>query len=127
MRAPGRFPRDWSPRARVCPTRRLREFQEEVGWLPTGELLPLGEVKLRSGKVVTAFALLTEDSESDILERFLPGAFTMEWPPRSGQSATFPEIDRIEFFSPDDARTRLNPAQAPLVGRLESRLSSAKN
>ena len=95
-----------------------REFAEEVGWKPDGELQPLGEVTLKSGKRVIAFALETCESEDDLLARFSPGTFQMEWPPRSGRLTTFPEIDRIEFFTLDAARQRLNPAQVPLADRL---------
>ncbi len=96
----------------------LREFKEEVGWRPSGELVPLGEVTLRSGKRVTAFALRTTDDEAQLTAQFQPGTFTMEWPPRSGQTAQFPEIDRIAFFSLDEAREKINAGQLPLLARL---------
>jgi predicted NUDIX family NTP pyrophosphohydrolase len=46
----------------------------------------------------------------------------MEWPPRSGQTRTFPEIDRAAFFTPDEARQKINPAQVELLDRLEEHL-----
>ena len=95
-----------------------REFAEEVGWLPAGELHPLGSVKLRSGKVVHGFALQSTETEADMIARFAPGAFTMEWPPHSDRMAEFPECDRIQFFSLDEARARINPAQLPFLDRL---------
>jgi predicted NUDIX family NTP pyrophosphohydrolase len=104
----------------------LREFAEEVGWLPAArrdELLELGETKLRSGKRVTAFALLTDEPEAEILARFTPGVFALEWPPRSGQLQDFPEVDRIAFATPDEAAERLNPAQAVFVERLRDHAS----
>jgi len=104
----------------------LREFAEELGWRPAGqpdELLELGETKLRSGKRVTAFALRTDESETEILARFAPGVFALEWPPRSGQYQDFPEVDRIAFVTPDEAAERLNPAQAVFVDRLQTFLS----
>jgi predicted NUDIX family NTP pyrophosphohydrolase len=99
----------------------LREFAEEVGWPPPAqpdELLELGETKLRSGKRITAFALRTDEAEADILARFAPGVFVLEWPPRSGQRQDFPEVDRIAFFTLDEAAERLNPAQAVFLERL---------
>ena len=95
-----------------------REFAEEVGWQPEGELLPIGDVILPSGKRVTGFALQTGESEATVLERFAPGTFTMPWPPRSGQRAEFPEVDRVEFFSIPEALLRINPAQVPFLERL---------
>jgi predicted NUDIX family NTP pyrophosphohydrolase len=96
----------------------MREFEEELGWRPSGAMQPLGEVKLRSGKRVVAFALASAEDEATMLSRFSPGMFQMEWPLRSGRLTLFPEVDRIAFFSPDDARQKLNPAQAPLIDRL---------
>jgi predicted NUDIX family NTP pyrophosphohydrolase len=97
----------------------LREFAEELGWQPTGTLQPLGEVRLKSGKRVLGFALQTDEAEDAVLSRFAPGAFTMEWPPRSGKLQEFPEIDRIEFFTLEAAATKLNPAQAEFLDRLQ--------
>ena len=90
----------------------LREFTEETGIVPSGDgWVPLGETRLKSGKVVVAWAV-----ETDIdLSEFRPGAFTYR-----GQ--TYPEIDRIEWFGPETARARLNPAQAVFVDRLEAHL-----
>jgi predicted NUDIX family NTP pyrophosphohydrolase len=95
-----------------------REFEEEVGWRPEGELHPLGEVRLKSGKRVIAFALRTQEHPAQLYERFSPGVFTMEWPRGSGQLVELPEVDRIEFFAIDAAREKLNPAQQPLLDRL---------
>ncbi|RIK81711.1 MAG: hypothetical protein DCC67_07915 [Planctomycetota bacterium] len=97
-----------------------REFAEELGWAAAGELRGLGEVTLRSGKRVVAYGLQTIESEKRLLESFAPGAFTIEWPPRSGRVVSFPEVDRVAFFSLDEARSKLNPAQAPLLDRLSA-------
>jgi predicted NUDIX family NTP pyrophosphohydrolase len=102
----------------------LREFEEELGWRPDGELMPLGEVRLRSGKRLVAFALHCDDPEETLLAKFRPGTFTMEWPPRSGRTAEFPEIDRVAFFSLDDARAKMNDRQAELLDRLPAAGSS---
>lgn len=92
-----------------------REFEEELGSAPPdGEALPLGEVTQRSGKIVIAWALRGDLDASAITSN----TFEMEWPPRSGRRRAFPEVDRAEWFSLDDARAKINPAQAELLDRL---------
>ena len=99
----------------------LREFEEETGTaLPPGDLIELGEVKQKGGKVVTAWAA-KGDIDADAVES---NTFAMEWPPRSGRTAEFPEIDRAGWFGLDAAREKLNPAQAPFVDQLAERLRS---
>lgn len=89
-----------------------REFTEETGWrLPEGKWLPLGETKLKSGKVVVAWAI---EFDPD-LEEFVPGMFVLR-----GQE--YPEIDRVEWFPPGTARSKLNPAQGVFIDRLEEHL-----
>jgi predicted NUDIX family NTP pyrophosphohydrolase len=97
----------------------LREFEEETGAaLPPGELIDLGSVTQKSGKVVTAWA-----AEGDLdADSIRSNTFTMEWPPRSGRSAEFPEVDRAEWLGIDAAREKLVPAQAELLDRLLERL-----
>lgn len=94
-----------------------REFREETGAEApdaTESYLPLGQVRQASGKVVHAWA-----AEGDLDETAaVSNTFTMELPRGSGRQLTFPEIDRVGWFEPDEARRRLNPAQAPLVDRL---------
>ena len=103
--------------ARACA---LREFEEETGTaVPPGELLDLGEVKQRGGKVVSAWAA-EGDLDADAVRS---NTFTMEWPPRSGRTAEFPEVDRAGWFSADEAREKLVSAQAELVDRLLERLA----
>jgi predicted NUDIX family NTP pyrophosphohydrolase len=93
----------------------LREFEEETGSRPdTGELTDLGTVKQKSGKVVQAYAL-EGDLEAAAIRS---NTFTMEWPPRSGREAEFPEVDRAEWFPVELARERINPAQAEFLDRL---------
>ena len=92
-----------------------REFEEETGTaLETGELLELGDVKQKNGKVVSAWAA-EGDLDPDAVHS---NSFTMEWPPRSGRTAEFPEIDRVGWFGIDEAREKLNPAQAEFLDRL---------
>ncbi|HZC13585.1 MAG TPA: NUDIX domain-containing protein [Thermoleophilaceae bacterium] len=97
----------------------LREFEEETGSaLPPGRLIDLGEVRQKSGKLVTAWAA-EGDLDADAVRS---NTFTMEWPPRSGSTAEFPEIDRAGWFGVDAAREKLNPAQTELLDRLLDRL-----
>ena len=97
----------------------LREFEEETGVeLPPGELAELGSVKQKSGKVVTAWA-----AEGDLdAGAVTSNTFTMEWPPRSGTTAEFPEIDRAGWFEIETAREKLVPAQTEFLDRLLERL-----
>ncbi|MGQ4418344.1 NUDIX domain-containing protein [Streptomyces sp. SAS_269] len=92
-----------------------REFQEELGLAPPdGEAVPLGEVVQRGGKVVTAWAV-EADLDPETIE---PGTFTMEWPPRSGRTQEFPELDRVAWFGLDRAREVIVSAQTAFLDRL---------
>ena len=98
----------------------LREFEEETGSRPNrGTLLPLGSVRQKGGKVVHAWAVAGDLDAG----RAVSNTFEMEWPPRSGQLRSFPEIDRVAWFAPDEARRRVKGAQAPFVDRLEALLA----
>jgi predicted NUDIX family NTP pyrophosphohydrolase len=92
-----------------------REFEEELGSAPPpGELVSLGSVRQKNRKEVLAWA-----AEGDLdVAGVRSNTFTMEWPPRSGRQAEFPEIDRAEWFPLDVAREKLNPAQAEFLDRL---------
>ena len=93
-----------------------REFTEETGWAVTGELLPLGEIRQKAGKVVTAFA-----AEGDFDPASLESnRFEMEWPPKSGRIASFPEVDRAGWFGLAEARDKIVEGQRPLLDRLEA-------
>ena len=97
----------------------LREFEEETGAaLPPGELIDLGEVRQKGGKIVSAWAA-EGDLDADAVRS---NTFTMEWPPRSGQEVEFPEIDRAGWFGVDAAREKLVAAQAEFLDRLLERL-----
>jgi predicted NUDIX family NTP pyrophosphohydrolase len=92
------------------------EFDEEVGFKPAaGEFIQLGQVKQKGGKIVHAWAF-----EGDLPEHFkhTSNTFEMEWPPRSGQMAQFPEMDRAEFFLLEKARQKIKAAQIPFLDRL---------
>jgi predicted NUDIX family NTP pyrophosphohydrolase len=98
----------------------LREFEEETGTALDGAgAVELGSVVQRAGKVVTAWALEGDLDPATIASN----TFTMEWPPRSGRTAEFPEVDRAAWFGRAEARRKLVPAQAELVDRLDERLA----
>lgn len=97
----------------------LREFAEETGTrLPETALDDLGSVRLKSGKLVLAYAVAGDLDAAAVRSN----TFELEWPPRSGRRQQFPEIDRAEWFGLDDARAKLNPAQSELVDRLAALL-----
>lgn len=92
-----------------------RELEEETGIVANASsYIALGSIKQAGGKVVHAWAF-----EGDWDERTLrSNTFELEWPPRSGGTQSFPEVDRAAFFAIDAARAKLNPAQTPLLDRL---------
>jgi len=91
-----------------------REFEEETGQAIDGGFIKLEPVTLKSGKIVYAWAV-----EGDINpETITSNEFEMEWPPKSGKKQSFPEIDRAGWFSVDEARLKINPAQAKLIDNL---------
>jgi predicted NUDIX family NTP pyrophosphohydrolase len=91
-----------------------REFLEELGAEPPSGLVDLGTVRQKNGKEVRAY-LGSGDLDVGAV---VSNTFTIEWPPRSGRMAEFPEIDRAEWFSLEDARVKLNPAQVAFLDRL---------
>ncbi len=92
-----------------------REFREETGVAPpAGPTIDLGEVRQSGGKRVLAWAV-----EADLDPAALSSAtFEMEWPPRSGRRAEFPELDRFAWWQPEPARELLIAAQAAFLERL---------
>jgi len=93
-----------------------REFREETGQAIDGLFQPLSEIRQAGGKIVTAWAV-----EGDIDPSTLrSNTFTVEWPPRSGKSRDFPEVDRGQWFTLAEARDKLLPAQCPLLDELAS-------
>lgn len=86
-----------------------REFTEETGWpVPDGDWVPLGDTRLRSRKLVVAWAIESDFDPANLV----PGHFQMG-------DQSFPEIDRVEWFEPGEARSKLNPAQSVFIDRLE--------
>jgi predicted NUDIX family NTP pyrophosphohydrolase len=92
-----------------------REFQEETGFVPHGPFLPLGTVKNKSGKTITAWAFRGDGDPSKIRSN----TFQLEWPPRSGKMAEFPEIDRGAFFGVAEAREKIHAAEAGFLEALQ--------
>ena len=96
-----------------------REFTEETGHdVPDGPTIELGSIVQKGGKTVHAWAV-EGDLDPDAAHS---NVFEIEWPPRSGRRAVFPEIDRVAWFGPADARERIKPTQIPLLDRLEAAL-----
>jgi len=93
-----------------------REFEEETGLKATGPFIPLQAVKQKGGKVVHAWAFQGDCDPATIHSN----TFTMEWPPKSGQQQTFPEIDRAEFFDLKTAQRKVKAAQVGLIDELET-------
>jgi predicted NUDIX family NTP pyrophosphohydrolase len=99
----------------------VREFFEEIGTRPTGQFHPLGEVVQPGRKVVTGFAV-----EGDLDPATLrSNTFELEWPPKSGRVASFPEVDRAGWFDPDEARRKILPGQRAFIDRLLESLDRA--
>jgi predicted NUDIX family NTP pyrophosphohydrolase len=95
-----------------------REFAEELGVTADGALRPLGSIRQRGGKEVEAFAL-----EGDVdAGRLRSNTFEIEWPPRSGERQTFPEVDRAGWFTLTAARRKILASQHPLLDRLAALL-----
>lgn len=101
----------------------VRELAEETGaQVDPRACSPLGEITQKAGKVVAAWACAGEFDPDQLVSN----TFELEWPPRSGLRETFPEIDRVQWCSPSEARQLLNPAQVPFVDRLEALLESSE-
>jgi len=103
----------------------IRELEEELGAAPKldpEELIELGSIRQRGGKVVEAWAAEAEFDPAQLASN----TFTMEWPPRSGTQQEFPEVDRAEWLDLETARAKILPAQAELLDRLLEQLGLAE-
>jgi predicted NUDIX family NTP pyrophosphohydrolase len=100
-----------------------REFKEETSHdAPEGEYLEIGAIKSKAGKTITAWAV-----EADFdAETIKSNTFEMEWPPRSGNKQKFPENDRAEWFTLDEATGKINKSQTEFIGRLADLLNIKK-
>ena len=95
-----------------------REFFEETGATVEGRLIPLTPIRQKSGKLVYAFACEGNLDPSTVVSN----TFEMEWPPKSGKRAHFPEVDRVEWMRPQRALSKINPAQRALIVELAEKL-----
>lgn len=99
----------------------LREFAEETGIEPTGAPIPLTDLKQPGGKIVSAWAVEGDCNASEIRSNM----FSMEWPPKSGKTGEFPEIDRGEWFPAEVARSKILRGQRGFLDELELALSKS--
>ncbi|HTL18208.1 MAG TPA: NUDIX domain-containing protein [Patescibacteria group bacterium] len=95
-----------------------RETREELGFCPQGDFIPLAPIKQKSGKMVRAWAVQADWDTAN----FKSNTFQMEWPPRSGRTQEFLEVDRVAYFELPAARIKINPAQIPLLEQLDQQL-----
>jgi predicted NUDIX family NTP pyrophosphohydrolase len=100
-------------------TAAIREFEEETGLRPHGDVLPLGELIQPSRKIVMAWALEGDFDPAKLKSNL----FELEWPPKSGRKTSFPEIDRAEWFSLAQARQKILPGQSEFLARLKDSVS----
>ena len=99
-----------------------REFEEETGFRADGEAIALRPLKQAGGKTVHSWAV-RGDLDPD---RIRSNPFSLEWPPKSGRTQEFPEVDRAEWFSLAQARRKILPGQREFIGRLLARIEPAR-
>ncbi|RPJ78579.1 MAG: NUDIX domain-containing protein, partial [Alphaproteobacteria bacterium] len=95
-----------------------REFEEETGFPPDGEMIPLEPARQPSGKVIYAWAMKCQLDSSKLKSN----TFTMEWPPKSGRYQEFPEIDRADWFTLQEAKHKLLKGQTAFLVQLQEKL-----
>ncbi len=101
----------------------MREFEEETGIKPQGPFIELGSIRQKGGKVVYAWAF---QGDYDASRPIVSNRFEMQWPPGSGQIRSFPEVDKAQFFSIKEAKSKLRESQWPLIERLIERIDALK-
>ncbi len=97
-----------------------REFFEETGLKPEGPFQALTPIRQKSGKRVHCWAFAGRRAPMSV------GAstFELEWPAKSGQFSSFPEVDAVLLFAIAEARIKILPAQTPLLDELEASLAT---
>jgi predicted NUDIX family NTP pyrophosphohydrolase len=100
-----------------------REFEEETGFSASGDFIDLGTIKQSGGKLVHVWAFEGDGDPAALVSN----RFQMEWPPRSGRLAEFPEVDRGAWFSLAEARERILTSQQPILNLLTDRLAQKLN
>ena len=100
-----------------------REFHEETGFDCLPPFIELGTVRQPSGTAMTAWAFAGDADPATLVSN----AFEMEWPPRSGKLAAFPEVDRAGWFGLPEARLKILKGQLEFIAALERRLHADRN
>ena len=95
-----------------------RELKEETGIVIKGDLIELGSIKPKNNKIVFAWALEQDFDPSDLKSNF----FDLEWPPASGKTQRYPEMDRALWFTVEEAKEKILASQIPFIEELEKRM-----
>ena len=95
-----------------------REFEEETGFTPDGEVIPLKPSRQPSGKLIYAWAMKCDLDPA----RLKSNTFSMEWPSRSGRYQQFPEIDRVAWFTIEEANKKILRGQAAFLIQLQEKI-----
>lgn len=99
-----------------------REFLEETGMAVDGEFFDLGAHKQPSGKTIAVFACEGDFDPATLKSN----SFSLEWPPRSGRTAEFPEVDRAAWYSTNEALGKINKGQTPIIAALAERVRRSR-
>ena len=97
----------------------LREFKEETNMDVAGDAIELSPVQLKSGKIVYSWAI---EGDVDVSQVTCNSFVDIEWPPRSGKKLSIPEIDKGEWFTVDETKQKINPAQVALIDELMEKI-----
>jgi predicted NUDIX family NTP pyrophosphohydrolase len=116
------IPKGEPPKGELLQDAAVREFEEETGIKPHGPYLELGSITQKGGKCVYGWAF---QGDLDSSQPIRSNLFEMQWPPGSGRTGSFPEVDRAQFFSLAEGKEKLKSAQWPLVERLVSALQGS--
>ena len=99
----------------------IREFAEETGHIISGNFIPLTPVIQKGGKQVDAWAL-----EGDIdATKIRSNSFKIEWPPKSGNWKSYPEIDKAQWFDINTAKEKINAAQVAFLDEVVEKIASS--
>ena len=117
------------PKGEVAPGEELlataiREFKEETGLESRGEYIPLGYIRQRGGKIVHGWAFAGDPPDGHV---HLCNFYKMEWPPGSGKWGSYPEVDRVGFFTLEQSHRKMKDTQLPFLDRLVASLASGGN
>lgn len=89
----------------------IREIKEELGLDISGEFIPLSPAKQKSGKIIYAWAVFQNIDETKIVSN----TFDLEWPPKTGQVQTYPEVDQAVWFNAEQAKKKILTGQLALI------------